>query len=79
MHVKAHITYDDHDSTRAIAYIHPASQESVDSVLEASKDDPDGRSNWVWLRLPNDDLILGIFPQGDTYLACELDAQYPRS
>jgi hypothetical protein len=30
--------------------------------------DNDGRSDFVWLRLPNGDLILGVWPQGDTYL-----------
>jgi len=60
-----------------IATIHPASEDSVHTVLNASVNDEDGRSNWVWLRLPNGDLILGVFPQGDTYFSCEEDAHYP--
>ncbi len=57
--------------------IHPASKESVRTVLAANEDCPDGRSNWVWLRLPNGDLALGVFPQGDTYFDVEIDAHYP--
>lgn len=59
-----------------IATIHPASAEAVSIVLDADEHDPDGRSNWVWVRLPNGDLLLGIFPQGETYFAVEVDAIY---
>lgn len=24
-------------------------------------------SNWCWIMLPNGDIMLGIFPQGETY------------
>jgi hypothetical protein len=54
-------------------HVKPASAESVVTVLDADPQSPDGRSNWVWLRLPNGDLVLGLFPQGDTYFATELD------
>lgn len=57
--------------------VHPASRESVDLVLSRSEDDPNGRSNWLWVRLPNGDLILGVFPQGDTYEMVERDAFPP--
>lgn len=57
-----------------LACVHPASQASVDLVLAADTESGDGRSPWVWLRLPNGDLILGIFPQGETYFAVEMDA-----
>jgi len=60
-----------------LAYVHPASAESVRNVVNADPTSPDGRSQWVWLRLANGDLILGMFPQGDTYIDCELDAAYP--
>ncbi len=73
----AHIAYDDNDDTRPIAYIHPASKLSVDTVMSADETSEDGRSPWVWLRLPNGDLFLGVFPQGDTYLDCEEDAAFP--
>lgn len=75
--MEAHATYDDDDPKRIIALIHPASQESIDFVLNASEETGDGRSQFVWLRLPNGDLILGVFPQGDTYFSVENDAQYP--
>jgi hypothetical protein len=74
--MKAHITYDDDDQAREIARIHPASDESVKLVLAQRTGGMDGRSPFVWVRLPNGDLILGVFPQGDTYLACEADAVY---
>jgi hypothetical protein len=56
--------------------IKPASPESVETVLAADEDDEDdedGRSEWLWVRLPNGDLILGVYPQGDTYLVTERD------
>lgn len=73
----AQITYDDDDPKRVIARQHPASQASVDLVLSQTESH-DGRSGWLWLRLPNGDLILGVFPRGETYFAVEDDAQYPR-
>lgn len=57
-----------HDETgETIAVVSPASQRDVNYVLAADESGHDGRSNWVWLRLANGDLILGVFPQGDTY------------
>ena len=62
-----------------IAWVFPASRDSVDYVLAQSSDpdDDDGRSNWCWIRLQNGDLILGVYPQGDTYSAVEVDAEFP--
>jgi hypothetical protein len=81
-HLAAHRTLldqpDEFDpKTHAIATIHPASAESVQQVLAADENDGDGRSQWVWVRLANGDLVLGLYPQGDTYFACEHDAQTP--
>lgn len=73
--VAPHIIYDE-DKT-ILAHVHPASQDAVDLVLSASIEGNEGRSNWIWVRLPNGDLILGVFPQGDTYLECEEDSSYP--
>lgn len=42
---------------------------AVERVLKALPGD--GRSNWYWLRLPNGDLVLCTFPQGDTYESVE--------
>lgn len=61
---------------RTLAYVHVASQESVEHVLAQPPHDADGRSGWVWLRLPNGDLILGVFPRGDTYFNVEGDAEW---
>ncbi len=54
----------------------PASPELVALVLNASEDSGDGRSEWRWFRLPNGDLILGVYPQGDTYFATESEALF---
>lgn len=74
--LSAHKTMDDNDNNRVLARIHPASEKSVALVLDADPLSNDGRSNWCWVRLPNGDLVLGVFPQGDTYCAVEDDAQY---
>ena len=52
----------------------PASLSAVDYVLkqpQASHTQHDGRSKWMWIRLPDGDLILGVYPQGDTYFSTE--------
>lgn len=77
MKTEPHITYDDEDETRALAFIHPASPAAVRKVLRAKEGFIDGRSEYCWLRLPNGDLMLGVFPRGDTYFAVEDDAAYP--
>ncbi len=62
-----------------LAYVHPASDDAVRLVMNAEEGGLDGRSEFVWLRLSNGDLILGVFPKGDTYFAVEDDAAYPAS
>jgi hypothetical protein len=51
-----------------IAWMKDASPEAVDYMLTREVGTGNGRSKWVWLRLANGDLILGTFPQGDTYM-----------
>jgi hypothetical protein len=60
---------------RVTLYISNASPESVATVLAADEhaEDGDARSQWVWLRTPNGDLVLAVFPQDGTYFATELD------
>jgi hypothetical protein len=65
------ITLDENDVREV--WLKPASEESVNTVLNADENSDDGRSEWLWIRLPNGDLILGVVPQGDTYFATELD------
>jgi hypothetical protein len=36
-----------------------------------------GRSDWMWFRLANGDLILGCWPLGETYEATESDPNRP--
>jgi hypothetical protein len=54
-----------------IATVYPADNDAVLTILSADPDNPDGRSQFMWVRLVNGDLILGVFPQGDTYFATE--------
>lgn len=65
------------DNDNTILSVHPASKEAVELVSKATEDGMDGRSNWVWVRLTNGDLMLAVYPQGETYMAVEYDAQYP--
>lgn len=58
-----------------IAYLQPASDEAVSELLAADPELDDGftRSQWLWVRLQNGDLILGFFPQDDGYFAHEAE------
>ena len=51
--------------------IQDAKPKHVKLVLDADENSQDGRSQWVFLRLPNGDLVLAVYPQGDTYFATE--------
>lgn len=65
-----------------VAQIWPANEESaVEAVIAPPNEENDGWSPWVWLRLSNGDLILGRFPQGDTYFEQEsaVDADYVKA
>lgn len=44
-----------------------AKPEDILRVIEANEQDKDGRSQWLWIMLPNGDILLGTFPQGATY------------
>ncbi len=65
--------FDDEGKIPFLVRSAPASPELVALVLNASEDSDDGRSEWRWFRLPNGDLILGVYPQGDTY--CETEGE----
>ena len=54
------------DNDAYIGYYCKAKQKDVNFVLSQKVDD-DGRSGWKWFRLANGDLILGVFPRGETY------------
>ncbi len=64
---------DEYDLTRIETK--PASDEASKAIIAANPYSMDGRSNWLWFRLPNGDLIFGCFPEGDTYFAWE--REYP--
>ncbi len=44
-----------------------AKREDVDFLLSQPVDNWDGRSDWRWVRLQNGDLMLAVFPCGETY------------
>ena len=48
-------------------YCEVAPQEGVDYVLKQPTDTGEGKSIWLWIRLPDGDLVLATYPQGDTY------------
>lgn len=56
------------DGSFPIAWVTPAKPDHVRSILRQGENTGDGRSNWVWLRLRDGTLMLGVFPQGDTYM-----------
>ena len=54
----------------------PAPLEAVEYMLKQKinlhqENDFDGRSHWVWIRLPDGDLVLAFYPQGDAYFSTE--------
>lgn len=61
------------DGTVSIAWFEPASDAAVAALTAADPDLEDGftRSEWLWVRLANGDLILGFFPQDEGYFAHE--------
>lgn len=65
--------YHDDDTDHVSVHYKPASAESVKLVLQADTDDYDGRSEFLWITLPNGDVILGTLPQGHIYELTEND------
>jgi hypothetical protein len=60
-----------------LATIATADPAVAQMVLDANPASLDGRSQFVWVRLANGDLILGVYPQGDTYFDTEVDGGRP--
>ena len=58
-----------------VVIVSDASEESVRTVLAAEPENDWGnaRSQWVWMRFPNGDLVLATFPQDHTYFDTEED------
>jgi hypothetical protein len=81
VNTKPHIIYaeDEYGNLKDefLAFVHPADPNVVQAVLRAPEKTNDGRSEFVWVRLANGDLVLGVFPRGDTYIQVEQDAAYP--
>lgn len=55
------------DSDQPIATVYSASPDKVEMVIRQSTEGHDGRSKWSWFLLANGDIVLGCFPQGNTY------------
>lgn len=62
--------YPDFDPN-VVAQVEVAKPADVHRVLCANVGDMDGRSEWLWIRLPEGTLIMGCFPAGDTYFDTE--------
>jgi len=58
---------DEFSEGEALAWAHPALETDVAKMLMKPMVGNDNRSPWAWLRLRDGTLILGTFPQGDTY------------
>lgn len=86
--MKPHVAYIEdetgRDTDQVAAYIHEASEKSVNYILGLPIDKDqrmtdEARSEWVWLRLQDGTLALATFPQADAYSAVEVDAQFPQT
>jgi hypothetical protein len=65
------LSYREDEALYTYGTLTPASDEAVEVMLRADPTNENGRSPWYWLRLPNGDLMLVAFPQGDTYFDVE--------
>ena len=59
---------DDIPAGAKLARVTPADPADVAKVLATPQGDPDGHSDWVWIRLVDGTLALAVFPCGDTYM-----------
>ncbi len=50
-----------------IATAAPVKSDGARELVLRANEDRDGRSGWMWITLANGDLILGVFPHGDTH------------
>lgn len=61
------------DDGKHIATKKLATPEHVGRVITAEVS-ADGRSEWIWLRLADGTLMLGLFPCGDLYMEVSEEA-----
>lgn len=73
-----HVHYDYGNGPERICSIHPASRDSSDTVIVSPINSGDGRTEWVWVSLADGTLLLGTFPEGETYDRVVNDAEFPR-
>lgn len=66
---------DEVETPRHIASSYPANEQTALLVLGREPGGGDNRSEFHWVRLANGDLILGVYPQGDTYFEIERDVE----
>lgn len=53
-------------------YVEDAHPNYVTKVIAADPESDDGRSQWLWITLPNGDKLIACYPQGDTYSESEI-------
>lgn len=58
--------YSDYAMGGRVAQMSPATTDDVFTLLGASEHD-DGRSPFSWIRFPNGDIALVVFPMGEMY------------
>lgn len=49
----------------------PLQDPEIAEALVSQPEGDDGRSDWTWLRTADGDLMLGLHPRGETYMALE--------
>lgn len=59
--------------TKKVCALKQEASPDVAQMVLSKPVDNDGRSEFFWLRLQNGDLVLGVYPRGDTYCATEHD------
>ncbi|MGW8177622.1 MAG: hypothetical protein ACWGQW_02335 [bacterium] len=67
------VTYDTDTQEEHFYQRHPASREMVYKILSRGDDPDDGRSGFYYFLMPNGDMILGVYPTGETYFEAETD------
>jgi hypothetical protein len=64
-------TYQDGDEVFDQILVDDFPEDVLREFLNRDPEEDDTRSQVVMIRFPNGDLVLGFYPQGDTYLETE--------
>lgn len=63
--------YVENDHVFGEIQVHDFPEDIFRELLDRPVDEDDTRSQTLQIRLPNGDLILGFYPQGDSYIEIE--------